>query len=167
MPKCDYCDYYTDIQSELDTHINSLHQDQIVNNPYEQQSLDEIKQKKIIEIDFNTDNLILLGVAFGDINGDELQYRKQIVFGLSSTDQKNYDAMLTRATRDKITYPYIIKGKVNGDYYGFIDSTEIENFWDVTYEYIENCLASGWTLKNQVLQATTISGVLNINDDRI
>ncbi|MCD7897308.1 MAG: hypothetical protein LUG50_11640 [Planctomycetaceae bacterium] len=128
-------------------------------------SLDQIKEKKIAEVDTSTAALILKGFDYsiGDIT---------FHFGYSVEDQGNFTKAALSAALAMIQGDTEFRQAWRGWHDGLpktllFTATEfiaLAMYAGKTHQ--ENCLASGWAITEQIRNAVTVEAVEAITDDR-
>ena len=157
-----YFEQITDeITNELDNIVFSF-----LDN-YETYNLMAMKKEKIKVINSRTDELLLVGYKYGD------NY-----FPILPEDQRNYLGLNVAALNQLVTSQEMLtfgEGgiKVKGHdsdgntiYHSFVDCGDIINFFMTGMGFVNQTLSSGWELKDQINNASTLDELNAIKDER-
>ena len=130
--------------------------------------LENAKNKKCDEIDTKTDNIILNGFIFNNIVFPLTKIKNGVI---THDSEINYLGLLT--SKDVLPYSgddrVMVKGKtLTGEVSYFIpeSSNELLMFCMTGLMFMKTLLGSGWVLKDQIRQCTTIEAIDNIVDQR-
>ena len=157
-----YFEQITDeITNELDNIVFSF-----LDN-YETYNLMAMKKLKTKVINSRTDELLLVGYKYGDI-----------YFPILPEDQRNYLGLNVAALNQLVTSQEMLtfgEGgiKVKGHdsdgntiYHSFVDCGDIINFFMTGMGFVNQTLSSGWELKDQINNASSIDELNAIEDNR-
>jgi hypothetical protein len=157
-----YFEQITDeITNELDNIVFSF-----LDN-YETYNLMAMKKEKTKVINSRTDELLLVGYKYGD------NY-----FPILPEDQRNYLGLNVAALNQLVTSQEMLtfgEGgiKVKGHdsdgntiYHSFVDCGDIINFFMTGMGFVNQTLSSGWELKDQINNASTLDELNAIKDER-
>lgn len=117
-------------------------------------TLEEVKAKKVLEIDQKTQALIAAGFTF-----DSAQ------FSLSINAQMNWSALLTFQNAGQLSYPCAVTNKEDTEYQ-IADPTTLVQFCGAAMVAVNTPIATGRALKVSVQAASTIAEVDTVIDNR-
>jgi hypothetical protein len=157
--------YFDEITDEITIELDNLVFSFLDN--YETYNLMALKEEKKQLINNRTDELLLIGYNYGDI-----------YFPILPEDQRNYLGLNVAALNQLVTsQPILTFGeggvKVKGHdsdgntlYHSFVDCGDIINFFMTGMGFVNQTLSSGWELKDQINNASSIDELNAIEDNR-
>jgi len=157
--------YFEQITDEITNELDNLVFSFLDN--YETYTLMAMKKEKTKVINSRTDELLLVGYKYGD------NY-----FPILPEDQRNYLGLNVAALNQLVTSQEMLtfgEGgiKVKGHdsdgntiYHSFVDCGDIINFFMTGMGFVNQTLSSGWELKDQINNASTLDELNAIKDER-
>ena len=153
------------IETELDNVVNTF----LTN--FDSYTLDATKVEQCKEIDLRTDELLMTGFTYGADN---------YIFDMLNSSQINYLGLNLAALNQLVTGTTMLTfgeenngihahcKTSNGDaaYYYFVDCGDIINFFMSGMGFVNATLQSGWDLKDQINNSSTIEEINAIEDLR-